>query len=429
LGSCYNHYAGGQELDIGELFSLNAKRLKDKPAIYFQDQMLTYQQFDERTNKLSHALYSLGHKKGTRIAILSKNHLEYPVIIFTAVKSDFPFTPLNYRMTGDEMVSILNHCEASILFLTEEFIDRIEEIRNRIPVKHFILLAGDNYEGYTQLEALLIDQPSHKPEVLIEEEDIYYIGYTSGTTSIPKGVIHTQSSRKFAAMMYAIEFGINSNDIQLVPGPIYHSAPHQFSFVQLFLGGTVVIMKEFDAEEVLKNIEKYRITNVFMAPTMYNFILQLEEKVKKLFDLSSMKTLICAGSPQPTRVKEGIIALFQEAGLYEFYGSTETGMNTILRPSDQMKTVRSVGKPSLYNDIKILNEGGKPVSRGEIGEIYIKTPTLLKGYLNDQERFEKTNRNGYFTAGDLGRIDEEGYVYLVDRKRDMIVRRSKYISG
>ena len=302
--------------NIGDLLSLNATQLKDKPAVYFQDKMLTYQQFDERTNKLSHALYGLGYKKGTRMAILAKNDLEVPVMIFSAVKSGFPFIPLNYRMTGDEIASILNHSEASILFLSEEYVEKIDEIRNRIPVQEFILINGEKRDGYTLLDDLLAGQPIHKPEVPIDNESIYYIGYTSGTTSTPKGVLHTQSGRKLAAMMYAVEFGLNSTGIQLVAGPIYHSAPHQFSFTQLLVGGTLVIMKEFDAAEVLENIEKYQITNVFMAPTMYNFILQLDENVKNRYDLSSMKTLICAGSAQPTRVKEGIISLFSNAGLY-----------------------------------------------------------------------------------------------------------------
>lgn len=406
---------------MGELLSLNANRLKDKPAIYFKDKMLTYQQFEDRTNKLSHALYSLGYEKGTHLAILSKNQLEYPVLIFSAVKSAFPFIPVNYRMTGEELISLLNHSEASILFLTEEFIDKIEEIRDQISVKDFILIDGAKRDGYILLDDLLENQPNYNPGIQIDDSDIYYIGYTSGTTSMPKGVIHTQSCRKFASMMYGLEFGIKSNDVQLVAGPIYHSAPHQFSFVQLLLGGTIVIMKEFDAEEVLKNIERYQITNIFMAPTMYNFILQLGENVKSQYDLSSMKTLICAGAPLPTRVKEGVISLFSNAGFYEFYGSTETGLNTLLRPEEQMETVRSVGKAFLFNDIKILDDEGNQVKDGEVGEIYVKNPIFLKGYFKDQKKFKKTFRDGYFTAGDLGKIDEDGYVYLVDRKRDMII--------
>jgi acyl-CoA synthetase (AMP-forming)/AMP-acid ligase II len=191
---------------------------------------------------------------------------------------------------------------------------------------------------------------------------------------------------------------------------------------QLVLGGTAVIMKEFDAEEALRLIDRYRITNMFMAPTMYNFILTLDDEVKLKYDLGSVRTLVSAGAPLPTRVKEGIIRLFPNAGLNEFYGSTESGFNTNLRPEDQLKTTRSVGKPVLFNDIKILDDDGNPVKPGEVGLIYVKNPYFFKGYLDDEEETRRAFReDGYLTVGDMARQDAEGFIYIVDRKKDMVI--------
>jgi acyl-CoA synthetase (AMP-forming)/AMP-acid ligase II len=414
-------------MNIGELYTLNSASIGDKPAVIYKERVLSHQAFEQRTNQLAQALYELGYRKGDRIAILSKNHIEYPVIIFAAAKIGVVFTPINYRMVGREIISILNHCKPRGLFFSGEFMDRVDEIRDRVGVRDYFLFLENEAEQFPsgkflRLDEIIAGQPGRKPDVAIEDDDTYYIGYTSGTTGKPKGAIVTHRSRYMLAMIKGVEYGIRNDGIQLVAGPIYHSAPHGYLMTQLVLGGTAVIMKEFDAEEALRLIDRYRITNMFMAPTMYNFILTLDDEVKLKYDLGSVRTLVSAGAPLPTRVKEGIIRLFPNAGLNEFYGSTESGFNTNLRPEDQLKTTRSVGKPVLFNDIKILDDDGNPVKPGEVGLIYVKNPYFFKGYLDDEEETRRAFReDGYLTVGDMARQDAEGFIYIVDRKKDMVI--------
>ncbi|PWA09208.1 hypothetical protein DCC39_13570 [Pueribacillus theae] len=407
-------------MTIADLYSLNGSDLGEKPAVIFEDKVLSHSKFEKRTNQFANLLISMGYKRNDRIAILSKNHIEYPVIIFGAVKAGVTFTPINYRMTSTEVTSLLKHCNPKGLFFSEEFVDIVQSVKNHVEVKDYFNIDCNESikESYSKL---LNFQSTERPNISVDNKDVYYIGYTSGTTGNPKGIISTHESRKMLVLSEAIEFGIGEKDIQLITAPIYHSAPHSFLITQIVMGGTLVIMKEFEPEEVLKNIDKYNVTNFFMAPTMYNFVLELDENVKAKYDTSSVKTLISAGSSLPTRTKERIISFFSHSGLFEFYGASEIGVNIVLRPDQQMETERSVGKPALFNDIKILDKDGNEVSDGEVGEIYVKNPFRFSGYLDNPEETEKASHKGYTTVGDLAKKDKNGFYYIVGRKKDMVI--------
>ncbi len=417
-------------MNVGQLYAMQARKMRNKPAVIYRGRMLTHAELNRLSNQLAQALLQLGYQKGEHIVILAKNHLEYPVIMLAAAKIGVSFTPLNYRLTPGELLSIVGHCQPRGIFFTSDFTDTIHLLRKEVPVREAVLFgeetsggksANGGGEGWTRLSSLLDGRPDAYPKAEVSENDLYYIGYTSGTTGRPKGAMIDHHSRYMYALVFGVEFGIGEDDVQLVAGPLCHAAPHTMCLSQLLLGGTVVIMQEFDPEEVLQHIQTYRITNMFMAPTMYNMVLQLPEAVRDRYDVTSMKTLISAGSPLPTRVKEGIIQYFTTAGLNEFYGSTETGINLNLRPADQLRTVRSVGKPVLFNDILILDEHRNPVPVGEVGEIFIKNPYFFKGYLHDEEETANVFWNGYVSVGDMGQQDEDGYYYIVDRKKDMVI--------
>lgn len=417
-------------MNVGQLYAMQAKRMRNKPAVIYQGNMYTHAELNSRSNRLAQALLRLGYRKGEHVVILSKNHLEHPVIILGSAKIGVSFTPLNYRLTPAELLSIVRHCKPRGIFFTSDYLDTVHMLRKEVPIREAVLfgdgasqdlLDGGSEEGWHTLPSLLESQPDSYPAAPVDEGDLYYIGYTSGTTGKPKGAMVNHHSRYMLALIFGVEFGVGEDDIQLVAGPICHSAPHSLSLAQLLLGGTIVIMKEFDPEDVLRNIQTYRITNMFMAPTMYNMVLQLPDAVRARYDVRSVKTLISAGSPLPTRVKEGIIQYFSDAGLNEFYGSTETGINLNLRPVDQMRTTRSVGKPVLFNDVLILDEDRNPVPTGDVGEIFIKNPYYFKGYLHDGEETKKVFWGDYVSVGDMGRQDENGFYYIVDRKKDMVI--------
>ncbi|QQK80303.1 AMP-binding protein [Salicibibacter cibi] len=409
-------------MNVGELYTLNCAHLGEKPAVICEGRSISHRELEKRTNQFAHLLMNMGYKKNDRIAILAKNHIEYPVIMIGAAKAGISFTPINYRMTEEEIVGLLQHCHPRGLFFSEEYLDVVEATKKHIGVRDYFNM--DSYatiEGFESYDSLLNLQPDHKPQTQLESQDIYYIGYTSGTTGTPKGSVVTHESRGMLILINAAEFGIGTKDVQLVPGPIYHSAPHVFLLTQLVMGGTIALMKEFDSEEVLKNIAKYQVTNMFMAPTMYNFVLDLDERTKEHYDFSSVKILISGGSSLPTRIKEKITSEFANAGLYEFYGASETGVNTLLYPHEQLQRPQSAGKAAPFNDIKILDDEGNEVPNGEVGTIYTKNPYYFKGYLDRPEETAKVFHHDYITAGDLATKDDDGYIYIVGRKKDMVI--------
>lgn len=409
-------------MNIGELYSMNCRNLGSKPALVYNERTISHEELEKRTNQFAQFLLSIGYQKGDRIAILSKNHIELPVIMLGAAKAGVIFTPINYRMTASEITSLLQHFKPRALFFSEEYVETVRSCKNHIAVEKYVNIDRlDSNEDNLSLDGVIRSQSVEHPQIQIDSQDTYFITYTSGTTGKPKGGIVTHESRCMQVLVYSIEFGIKSTDIQLVVGPIYHAVPHILLLTQLVLGGTLVIMKEFEAIQVLENISNYKVTNLFMVPTMCNFILELEDSVKQPYDMGSVKTLISSGSALPTSTKERIIAFFNQVHLFDLYGASEIGGCAVLRPEDQLKTTRSIGKPVMFNDVKIFDSNGDELPAGEVGEIYIKNPYHFKGYLDNPVETEKAFKNGYITVGDLGRKDENGFIYLAGRKKDMVI--------
>ncbi|UCB49464.1 MAG: AMP-binding protein, partial [Deltaproteobacteria bacterium] len=251
-----------------------------------------------------------------------------------------------------------------------------------------------------------------------DEKSCSVMCYTSGTTGKPKGAVASHKARILEFLAHVPEFRINEDDIHLVAAPLCHSGGMFLSLGKLCIGGALCIMREFDPEEALRLIDQKKATNTFMVPTMLNFILELPEGRRSKYDVSSMRVIDCAGAPLPTRTKEGVVDFFHEAGLYEHYGSTECGVVTLLKPADQLKKIRSAGKPLFGVKLKLVNERKEEVSGDEVGEILIKSPYNMDGYHNKgKEGFE----GEWFASGDLAKRDEAGYLYIVDRTRDMII--------
>ncbi|HET7875145.1 MAG TPA: AMP-binding protein, partial [Methylomirabilota bacterium] len=262
--------------------------------------------------------------------------------------------------------------------------------------------------------------PADEPPGAVSERDLFYLGYTSGTTGRPKGAMVTHRNRALAYHYWALEYGIGEHDVALHAGPFHHTAPFGFTLTQLWMGGQVVILPSFDPLEALRSMAAASVTWSFMVPYMLNAVLHLPAEQHRSHRPRALRFLISAASPLPTATKEGLLARFPEVGLHEFYGATEAGVVTNLRPEDQRRKVRCVGKPILDTEVKVVGPTGEKVKPGEIGELYIKGPTLFDGYFNAPEMTAAAIRDGWSTLGDLAYLDEEGYVYIVDRVKDVI---------
>src|SRR2546428_184071 len=244
--------------------------------------------------------------------------------------------------------------------------------------------------------------------------------YTGGTTGRPKGALRTATDPT-VARRYMELFGLAEPHVHLVAGPLYHSAPGSFAQFTHAFGGTVVVMRKFDPEDALRTIERHRCTSTFMAPTLVKRIVDLPERVRARYDVRSMRVLVIAAAPCPTRVKEQAVADFGPA-LWEFYGSTELGINTILPPADVLRKPGSCGRAAPGIELVLLDDAGRPVPTGTAGELYVRRfPGMFDGYYKDSAATREAQRGEWASVGDVAWMDDEGFVYICDRKRDMVI--------
>jgi long-chain acyl-CoA synthetase len=409
-------------LTFGSIIKQNAKKFKNKTAVIFKDKQWSYSELNNRANQIGNAFLSKGYKKGDKVAVMMKNHSAYVEIILGLSKIGVIIVPINYRLVGSEIEYIISNSESRSFITTDKYTGEIEGILPQLNcLDDVIMIDGTSSTNMIDYESFIAQGSVREPDIQVNETDTLYLGYTSGTTGKPKGVIISHRSRILAGMAAAYEYKIDESDTHIVAGPIYHAAPWIFLMMQLIAGGTLIIEESFSPEQFLADVERYQATNTFMAPTMLNFLVNLNEKKKSQYDISSMRVLISAGSPLPTQTKLDILEFFPAVDLHEFYGSTESAITLNIKPKDIQRKDRCVGQPFPLVECLILDENKNPVKMGEIGELYIKAPYLLDEYYKNPEANEVAFKDGYFTVGDMALQDEEGYYYIVDRKKDMLI--------
>jgi fatty-acyl-CoA synthase/long-chain acyl-CoA synthetase len=401
---------------------LNALKCPEREALVYQDRRFSYRELNERVNRLANGLAARGFTKGDKIAALLHNSSEYLEIFFGLAKAGIVLVPLSYRATAKDLEYMIGHSDSCGFIFGEEFEGVVGTIKAQTTgVKEFWMIGGKAVPWAKNYEELLLSGSKQEPEVAVEETDPIWIAYTSGTTGVPKGVVCSHRGWVLQIPLNSYEYKIHEEDIFLNTGPLYHAAPFFCSLMHLYFGGKVVVMREFDSLETLKLIEQERITTVFMVPTMFNFILNLTEAEKLGRDLRSLRVMIVGAAPLLTKTKEEILKYFSSGQLYEFYAATELGMVTTLKPEDQMRKVRCCGKPFPGVEIKLLNDEGKEVTTGEVGELFMQGFNTFDEYYKNPEATKASRRGEWISVGDMARMDEEGYYYIVDRKKDMVI--------
>jgi long-chain acyl-CoA synthetase len=392
-----------------------AARTPDKVAIIEGMRRLTYRAITERIDRVSNLAHSgLGLRHGDRAAILLPNRLEYMEIVCGLSSAGVSAATIGPAAPPPEIRFILEDSAARVLFVDPALEEKAREAASGTAVERIIVL-GNEYES------LLANASSSPCPLKVTEHDIFSIPYTSGATGRPKGVMLAHRGRVLACYAMASEHGCYGPDDRAIAStPMFHGAGFLMTLVPMFFGGTVELLGRFDIDRMLGAVASNAATSVYMVPTHFAAMFAQGDKAKT-HDLRSLKAVISGTAPLAQAMKERIIGHFGEGKLYERYGATETNIVTALRPADQLRKIACVGQPLPATHIRVQDDAGNELPPGEVGELAVASPYLFSGYLNLPAVTAASMRGDWFVTGDLARRDEEGYLYLVDRKNDMII--------
>lgn len=421
-------------LNLGEILRVHAKNYPEKVAIKdWRGEARTYVELEARTNKLANGLLSMGLRKGDRLAVMLYNSVEFVEICCACAKIGVVVVTVNWRFIGKEVEFVVNDSEAKAMILDEEFIDCINSVRPNLQAlgeKSYVVVGRVTPEDYVNYEHLIDCSPEKDIIVKVDGKDTWFQIYTSGTTGVPKGVVRSHESYVSFYLINAAEFGFSKDDVGMIIMPLYHVNSTFYGLLFLYIGASVYIGRDkgFDPVELLRVIDQEKVTFISLIPTHYHLILNVPEDLRKRFDLSSMRSFLCSSAPVRGKIKKGILKCFPDVKLFEAYGSTEAGLVTILRPEDQLRKLGSMGRECLGTDmIRLLDENGNVVPVGEVGELYSRGPMMFDEYYKMADKTKESFRDGFFTAKDMVRCDEEGYYYIVDRKDNMIITGGEHV--
>ena len=409
---------------LGDIPRKGAKLQPDKTALVFEETRITYGGLNERVNRLANAILGLGFRKGDRLTILAENTHKYMEVYFAAAKAGLSVTPLNFRLSDAELIHIVNDSESSLFLAGEGYERRAQGLKDELPgIKTWIALDGQG-QGWLSYEDLIREASAQEPDMRVDEDDLMILMYTGGTTGLPKGVMLSHRNLLTSAYGLIICFTLTRHDIECFFLPLFHISLWPVLCV-LMVGGTVVIMRRPDLPDLLQVIQDERCTHMVLVPTLLVWILDLPNVED--FDLSSLRVVTYAGSPMPQEVlKRGLVKfgnIFAQG-----YGLTEAApLVTALHPEDhalegpKAGLLQSVGQEGASVEVGVMDENDRPVGAGEIGEIVVRGRNVMAGYWKNPAMTEQALRGGWLHTGDMGYLDERGYVFLVDRKADMIV--------
>jgi acyl-CoA synthetase (AMP-forming)/AMP-acid ligase II len=385
---------------------------------------MSFAELNATVNRLAQAFRSLGMQRGERLVWCGPNSLEVMATIHAARKAGQIAVPLSYRFNADEMQYVIDNSDATLVVVDAEQAPLIAEIRDRIPkVRAVLTYGGEVPDGFEAWDDALGAQPETEPGD--DDTDAGPVGaqmlYTSGTTGKPKGALRTTNDPAIVAALLG-ELGLRPGDeVHITTGPLYHSGPLAFAIISHTLGTPVVILRKFDPASWLRLVKEHRATNTFSAPTQLKRLVSLPPDELERADLSSMRCLIANAAPVPYALKEEIVEKLGDGFLYEVYGSTELGIVTVLKPSDQLRKPGSCGKVYGGIEVKLVKEDGTDADVGEPGELFIRTGLAMDGYHRTEEQLAELSDRGWKSVGDVAYRDDEGYLYICDRKKDMII--------
>ena len=402
---------------VGDLVRRSARRDPERAALIFGDRTWTYAALDGAASRVARRLLELKLNKGDRVAAFGKNSDAYLLLYLACAKAGLVHVPVNFALTGEELAYIVNQSGSRALFADPTLEDKVHAIRARLGTAHYGTLRGGSGDDVL---AWAREGPTEDPAVLVGDGDLLQLLYTSGTTAAPRGAMLTHRAllHEYASCITALD--LSGADRPLHVLPLYHSAQmHVFLMPYLAVGATNRLHESPDPAAVLRDVEAHRVTSFFAPPTFWIALLNHPDFTRR--QLGSLRKAQYGASIMPVPVLKQLQARLPDLGFYNCFGQSEIApLATVLRPEDHAERPDSAGKAVLFVDLRVVDDGMRDVPPGQIGEVVYRSPQLCTGYWEKVEETEEAFQGGWFHSGDLARIDAQGYITIVDRKKDVI---------
>ncbi len=414
-------------LTLGKMLSGQARLQPEKIAARDLEHAMTYRQWNARACRLANALLGLGLSKGDRVAVLAYNRVEWAEIYAAAAKAGLVAVPINFRLAGPEVQYILEDSGAAALVVEDVLVPVIEDVRDAmgLPGERLVELgAGPARAGYRSYEDLVAGGADAEPEAQAGADDPWCLMYTSGTTGRPKGAIRGHRGMAMLSLMTHVELGLHRRDDALLVMPMCHANSLIFFTAVAYCGGTVTIFsrKSFDPALCLHTFAETGTTLTSLVPTHYTMLLDVPEAERGAGAFDRVEKLMISSAPARAETKRAVMAMFRNSGLFELYGSTEAGWVTVLHPREQFEKLGTVGREVIGSaPIRLLDDDGREVADGEPGELFSCSPYSFDGYWNLPDKTAEAFRGDYLTVGDVALRDEDGFIRLIDRKKNLII--------